>query len=88
MSDWSELAAAASREIDASPGSVADGWSPAAREAVTRLTEAIVAEGVERTVAEAAVTRWAITKRPIEECVRVEVESRNTGPTSTDPTIT
>ena len=70
--DWSELATVAREAIDASPGSVADGWSSAAREAVARLTEAIVAEGVERQVAEAAVTRWAITKRPIEECVAQE----------------
>lgn len=47
-------------------------FSPAAREAISALTEAIVAEGVPRKGAEYAVTRWILTKEPIELCVAEE----------------
>lgn len=70
--DWSTLAVRARELIDAHTGAVSDPFSPAAREALTVLTEAIVAEGVPRKTAEFAVTRWIITKDPIAQCVAEE----------------
>jgi len=70
--DWTYLAARARAEIDAHRGAVSDPFSLAAREAISVLTEAIVAEGVERKAAELAVTRWILTKEPIEQCVAEE----------------
>lgn len=49
-------------------------WSPDTEAAVTALAEHLIGEGVERRLAEYAVTRWVVTERPIRECVAEEQE--------------
>ena len=73
---WTGLAEVARRAIEASRGrSVSEPSSDAGRAAVHALTEAIIADGIERETAEYAVTRWMITTEPIEECVHLETEA-------------
>jgi hypothetical protein len=52
---------------------VRQGWSEQTPAALRALTDEVIAGGVERGVAERAVTRWIITRRSIWECVRAEV---------------
>jgi hypothetical protein len=52
------LADVAHHEIEASAGSVADGFSQEAREACAAITARLIAAGVDRTIAEWATTIW------------------------------
>jgi hypothetical protein len=73
--EWDRLADAANREIEVRPKTVKEKASPAARAALSALREEI-AKSVGARTADWAVTRWMITKRPIRECVRLEVAER------------
>lgn len=53
-----QLADVANHEIHASAGSVAEGFSPAARDACAAITEHLVTAGVDRKIAEWATTIW------------------------------
>ena len=72
---WDRLAEAASRHLEVRPKTVKEDDSPAARAALSALQDEI-ARSVGARTADWAVTRWMITKQPIRECVRLEVEER------------
>lgn len=58
------LADVARHEIEASPGtSVADPFSPEAREACAAITTRLVEAGVDRVIAEWATTYWIVGSR-------------------------
>lgn len=72
-----ELAADARSRIrrEARTGAVARPWSAETTAAINAVTEHLVGEdGVERRLAEYAVSRWVVTERPIRECVAEERE--------------
>lgn len=64
------LADVARGEIEASRGSVADGFSVEAREACAAITARLVEAGVEQGLAELGTTAWVLMpRRPVLECV-------------------
>lgn len=73
---WSSLADRAAALIDIPFRQVSDPRTPEATAAINALTEAIVADGTPRRVAEFGVTKWLLERnvdggrRPIEDCVR------------------
>lgn len=66
-------------EIEASRGSVSAGFSPEAREDIDALLERLVEAGIERVVANKAVDRLILTRRPIVGCIEAAVEDVTSG---------
>lgn len=64
-----ELAAAVRREADVPSRKVTDPFPEAARAAIRRLEDGIVASGETRQVAEHAATGVLLTRLPVAECV-------------------
>lgn len=71
MPDLDQLAAAARQRIDTRGGSAAAGFSTEARTAIERLTERL-AEQLGQPLADWAVTRWIVTRQPLNECIATE----------------
>jgi hypothetical protein len=67
------LADAARQEIEASRGSVADGFSVEARELCAAITARLVVAGVGVRLAELATTAWVLMagRRSVLECVEI-----------------
>jgi hypothetical protein len=64
-----QVAARARAAIDVPSARVSDPFSEQARAAIRELTDLMASTGLAREVAEAAVTDWILTRRPIREVV-------------------
>ena len=71
MPELDKLAATARQRIDIRGGSAAAGFSTEARQAIERLTEHL-AEQLGQPLADWSVTRWILTRQPLDECIQAE----------------